>query len=146
MAFIILQPRIIVYVVKVSMPDDDNADDTFESFTNDELSDEDLDDIEETFASHAMPSSLRKSVAGSESNSDGPYYDTLNLADIMKKISSSPNFHKMPDDFNHTEFLSSLKIAEHSQIDGLSNSEVNLVYDYLSSHDAIARTKLFLSM
>ena len=128
---------------KMPIPDDDAADITFESHTDDELSDGEMSDIDEAVRSYVMSSS---SVELTSTLNVGTESDTLNLADLMKKLSSSANFHKIPDQFDYSGFVSSLKTAEHSEFDGSSSSEVNLVYDYLVSRDVIECTKLFLSI
>ena len=122
---------------KMPIPVDDAADITFESDTDDELSDGEMSDIDEAVRSYFMSSSSVEPDAELTSTLNvGTESDTLNLADLMKKLSSSANFHKIPDQFDYSGFVSSLKTAE---FDGSSSSEVNLVYDYLVSPDVIER-------
>ena len=126
------------------IPDDDTADIVFESHTDDKLSDGEMSDIDEAVRSYLMSSSsVEPNAELTGTLSVRTQSDTLSLADFIEKFSSSANFHKIPDHFDYSGLYPSLKIAEHSEFDGSSSSEENLVYDCLVSPNVTERTKFF---
>ena len=106
------------------------------SLSDDELDEDDVRDIDN------ITSAYFASTIISDSESD-----TVNLAEVTEKLSTSGNFHSVPEDFNVLKFLSSLKNTEHTDEPNDSLvSNINEVFNYLLKDDVISNTRTFLRL
>ena len=72
--------------------------------------------------------------------------ETVDLTEVMERLSSSTDFESMPRDFNHVEFVTSLtKTEKVPESEGLQES-VNEIFSSLSQPDALPKTTLFLEV
>lgn len=127
--------------IKMQMPTDSMDATVHDSFIDDELNKEELDEFDDIIQSYFTSNPILESATSSGSNNE-----TINMSNIMDKMSSSATFHKLPEDFDYSSFLLSLKSADYmSEFIG-SVSDINQIYDYLLGDEIISHTKIFLGV
>ena len=71
--------------------------------------------------------------------------ESVDLTEVMKKLSSSANFESIPIDFDYDKFVKSLSKTEtFSEKRNDLHFAVNEVFEFLLRDDVVTRTKLFL--
>ena len=71
--------------------------------------------------------------------------ETVNLAEVLEKLSSLENFQRIPEDFNTAEFVTSLtKTKEVTEVIRSLKKSVNDIFSYLSHPETLPKTRLFL--
>lgn len=113
-------------------PPNYSSDSTVDYFSDEEFAEEELEEVDQIMSSYLAL------VTQSE---------TVNLSEVMEKLSSCDNFQTISEDFNYMEFISSLKKMDKLTEESCNlQSSVNEVFDYLLQDDVILLTKLFLSV
>ena len=79
----------------------------------------------------------------SQTNTDN---DCIDLDILLTQMSESEEFHKMPDDFDHDNFLKSLLQKEDELHAPELVSNVNSIFSALRQPETLQSTKLFLSV
>ena len=93
---------------------------------------EDLQEIDEAVSSY-----LATKVSEAET-------DTVNLAEVLEKLSSMENFRSIPEEFNTAEFVTSLtKTEEVTEVSRSLQKSVNGILSYLSQPETLHRLDCF---
>lgn len=100
---------------------------------DEEFVEDDLQEIDEAVSSY-----LATKVSEAET-------DTVNLAEVLEKLSSMENFQSIPEEFNTAEFVTSLtKTEEVTEVSRSLHKTVNDILSYLSQPETLPQTRLFL--
>ena len=120
---------------RVKTPTLANIDFTIAS--DEELTDGEIEEIDDLVRLYFASSSLAPPCASS--------LKTVDLTEVIKKLSSSENFESIPVDFDYDKFVKSLlKTETFSEKSNDLQFAVNEVFEFLLRDDVVTRTKLFL--